>query len=439
LEDRLAALERLGPNFDTEPHDLSLERGWNRYYSEAMLGCEPPGQPWSDGAFARARTGIQNYEFSDPRIVTAHFDPRQPLEGRRMLLEIRVLGLRYLCGVVVGEVRSEDDEERTTFGFRYDTLEGHIERGSEWFVLTQCKRTGELRYRIEAFWRPGEFPNWWSQVGFRVLAPLYQRHWHHRAQHRLACLARYGDVRPPRPEHGRLVHQGPAVIFRADRVKPEQSRVAWRHRAQRAPPGSQEVSAAASDDRCRGGSAGTRSAALVAAAAAGVAAGLRSMSPVAMLSREWDAGAKRAAMQPGLAAGPATCAESPSMAADVVGSPAVARVLTLAAAGEWLADKLPRTPDRIAPLPLAGRLLTGSLCGAAISTGLGRSGLAGAAAGALAALASAHAGFRTRTALARRFRWPPAAVALAEDAVALGLARWAASALHRQSRKDRHK
>jgi len=141
---------------------------------------------------------------------------------------------------------------------------------------------------------------------------------------------------------------------------------------------------------------------LTGAATAGAAAGLRSMMPGAVLSRQSAGGKPRA--------------------------PLVSRVLTLAAAGECLADKLPMMPDRVAPLPLLGRLLAGSLCGAVISTRLGRSGLAGATVGALAAFAFAHAGYRARSALVKRSRWPDAAVALAEDAVALGLARWAATA-----------
>jgi uncharacterized protein (UPF0548 family) len=44
--------------------------------------------------FERARVALANYQFSDPNIVIAHFDPALPLLGRRMLLEIQVLGLR---------------------------------------------------------------------------------------------------------------------------------------------------------------------------------------------------------------------------------------------------------------------------------------------------------------------------------------------------------
>jgi len=217
LEERVRRLESAERNFDLDPNEMSVEAGWNHYVSTARLAREPPGDPLPDGPFERAKVGIDNYEFSDPRIVTAHFDPEQPLLGRRMLLEIRVLGLRFLCGAVVGEVRAETGESGASYGFRYDTLEGHIERGAEWFILTKDRGTGEIRYRIEAYWRPGEFPNWWSRLGFHLVAHGRQREWHHRAQRRLHLLARYGDLTSPAPTSGHLVHEGPEVIFQARR------------------------------------------------------------------------------------------------------------------------------------------------------------------------------------------------------------------------------
>jgi len=153
--------------------------------STGLLAREGPGAPERGGAFARARELLVAYELSDPAIVTAHFDRRAPLSGRRMLLEIKVLGLRYLCAVVVSEVLEESDDDETRFGFRLDTLAPHLERGSEWFMLTKNHRDGALRFSITARWEPGQFPNRWSRLGFGLLARRYQRAWHRRAFRRL--------------------------------------------------------------------------------------------------------------------------------------------------------------------------------------------------------------------------------------------------------------
>jgi uncharacterized protein (UPF0548 family) len=178
LQRRLTAIADL-------PVTAARGAGGAHYFSQAVIAVEPPGPAAPDGPFARARQLVHRYEFSDPRIVTAHFDPDRPLAGRPMLLEIKVLGLRYLSPVVVGEVRDHPDAAHSTWGYRYDTLAGHLEAGSEWFLLAKDHTSGEVTFRIEAVWRPGQFPNWWSRLGFRWLARRYQRAWHRLAHLRL--------------------------------------------------------------------------------------------------------------------------------------------------------------------------------------------------------------------------------------------------------------
>jgi uncharacterized membrane protein len=107
----------------------------------------------------------------------------------------------------------------------------------------------------------------------------------------------------------------------------------------------------------------------------------------------------------------------------------------LAAAGELAGDKLPRTPSRLSPPVLVGRLVSGGLVGA-LAAGrrdLVTTGLA-AAAGVLGSGAGAWVGAKARTTLPERTRTPDLAWALAEDAAALGLA---AALRDRSSRRAR--
>ena len=201
---RLDQLPSRALNFEALEEEMTGEQGWHHYHSEAVIATEAEG----DERFERARIALANYQFSDPQIVVAHFAPDTPLHGRRLLLEIQVLGLHYLCPAVVNRVR----DERQGFGFRYDTLEGHIERGVEWFLLTKSE-SGEIRFRIEARWRRGDFPNWWSRLGFIALSGYYQRKWHRRAHQRLSLLAYHGSTRPPRADRAGLTHQGVDVTF----------------------------------------------------------------------------------------------------------------------------------------------------------------------------------------------------------------------------------
>jgi uncharacterized protein (UPF0548 family)/uncharacterized membrane protein len=189
LAARLARLPALPPSAPPVPLEaMRAEDGWRSERSEAPIAREPPGPPRTGGAFARAREAVAAYAFSDPMIVEAHFDPCAPLRGRRMLLELKVLGLHYLCGVAVTDVRDESGGARSVFGFRYDTLAGHIERGAEWFLVEQDHATGIVRFVIEARWRRGELSTPWTRVGFSALAPAYRALWIRRAQERLRGL-----------------------------------------------------------------------------------------------------------------------------------------------------------------------------------------------------------------------------------------------------------
>lgn len=208
---RLDHMRTLDRNFDPAVTD-----GWSAHRSAAIVAHEMPGPPTEGGAFQRLCDAVASYEFSDPDIVTAHFDRETPLETRRLLLELKVLGLRYLCAAGIMKVRKESDEKSSWFGFRYDTLQGHIERGEEWFLLTKTHATGEIRFEISARWRAGDFPNWWSRVGFAGLGQHYQKQWHMRAHRRLAFLATAPDHAIQRDRYGRrhlLAHEGPAIEF----------------------------------------------------------------------------------------------------------------------------------------------------------------------------------------------------------------------------------
>jgi uncharacterized membrane protein len=105
------------------------------------------------------------------------------------------------------------------------------------------------------------------------------------------------------------------------------------------------------------------------------------------------------------------------------GLPAVLRHPTarpaaaLADAGELVADKLPTTPSRLEPPGLAGRVVSASLAGAVLA----RSGHRRPIPAMAVALAAAKVCHDARAALARHLPYP--VVALAEDALAIGLAR----------------
>jgi uncharacterized membrane protein len=98
---------------------------------------------------------------------------------------------------------------------------------------------------------------------------------------------------------------------------------------------------------------------------------------------------------------------------------APARTLALGlAAAELVADKSPRVPNRTDPIPLAGRMLTGALAGAACARNGNK--LPTALAGAAGALTGTYVFFYLRRLATERLGAPPLAAALTEDAMAVG-------------------
>lgn len=392
LKERLENLRSLRVDFDEKYERMTPERGWNRYHSEAVIARERSGPPIPDGPFERACELLGEYAFSDPRIVTAHFVPGSVLLNRRLLLEIRVLRVHFLSGVKITKVRAERGRNRSVYGFRYDTLEGHLESGAEWFLLTKHHDTGEIWFRIEAAWRKGELPTWWAKLGFPVLVRPYQRRWHRRAYQRMRAFLGARDL-PPLPSPDLLVHYGPPVPRRAGlRAVPHHVREIPRVHEENVP----SLPHLTREPLAR-------------AAALGAITGMRSMLGPAVVSHHLSREAATG--------GPLT---------RTLAKPASAAALKLLAAGELAADKSPRIPPRTAPAPLAVRAFAGAACGALVG------GPVHALIGAACAVAAAAAGASLRRRASTR-GIPDVFAALAEDAAALAASGLVSRSLRRHT------
>lgn len=94
-------------------------------------------------------------------------------------------------------------------------------------------------------------------------------------------------------------------------------------------------------------------------------------------------------------------------------------VFTLLAIVELVADKLPNTPARTAPVGLIARIVLGGASGLALAIGAGVSvSLAGLIAS-TGAIAGAFAGYHIRRALVFKAHLPDLVVAIAEDAITI--------------------
>lgn len=135
----------------------------------------------------------------------------------------------------------------------------------------------------------------------------------------------------------------------------------------------------------------------------GVAVGLRSLTPPAVVAwavhEHWI-----------------TLRGSPLV---FMGSTIAVVLFTMAALAELIADKLPSTPKRTAPRGLIVRILSGGLSGAAIAAAGLQSVVACAVLGAGGGIAGAFGGYEARTRLVRALDVPDFLIACTEDAIAI--------------------
>jgi uncharacterized membrane protein len=94
-------------------------------------------------------------------------------------------------------------------------------------------------------------------------------------------------------------------------------------------------------------------------------------------------------------------------------------IFTVLAVGEYVVDKLPKTPNRTAPGGLLARIVFGGLVGAIVGAGLDGSEIEGVILGVGGALIGTFGGFLIRRELVLRLGCPDLPVALAEDISAI--------------------
>jgi len=111
----------------------------------------------------------------------------------------------------------------------------------------------------------------------------------------------------------------------------------------------------------------------------------------------------------------------------LIGSLPSVVIFTLLAVAELVADKLPQTPSRTAPVGLIARIVTGGLTGACVAAGGGEGSLVGAVLGAVGGVVGCFGGYQARTGLVKALGTRDIYVALVEDLVAIAGCLWVVS------------
>jgi uncharacterized protein (UPF0548 family) len=205
---RVRLLDRLDPgpvlreqrarrvNFDP----AEVDDTWHHDLWRTDLPAERPGPPEPDGVWQTACRLVEAYEFADPRIIRAVYAAGHPLQGRDMLLEGRFTLLRFYFGVRVTDVidaspdRAGDGGDGTgqdrVWGWAYETLEGHLERGRMSYEVVKHQDTGRVQLVIKAYSQGAPTLGPVTRLGWRLFGRRTQLRFDRACGRRLAAQVR---------------------------------------------------------------------------------------------------------------------------------------------------------------------------------------------------------------------------------------------------------
>jgi len=190
---RLIEIGKMEPTIDLTKRDSYVATaGWNVDAREAGLPPEQPGVPLVHGTFSVARDILTRYSFPPERLIRGRFDPAAALNGRSMLLTATFLWMRFELPVrvsrVIDESRTGAEGVEQVWGYSYQTLAGHLERGEITFEIIKTISSGAVRFRIHSFSQTGHIPNPIYRIGFRFVGRRLQAHFAEESLHNMQRL-----------------------------------------------------------------------------------------------------------------------------------------------------------------------------------------------------------------------------------------------------------
>lgn len=219
---QLDRIRALGPNFAPEQLPAAHDGAWHVDDYCRALPPEPPGEPHPGGSFALAKELLRDYEFADPRRIRAYYRADAPLQDRDMLLEIRYLGLRVRVGVRIGvvfdELREVDGRRARIWGWAYQTLEGHLERGQMDYQVWKWLDSGEVEFHIHAVAQIAKTRKPLLNLGFRLVGRRQQVRFARRCAERMERLVAARRHPPPALAERHGTHEEIVVSPSAARI-----------------------------------------------------------------------------------------------------------------------------------------------------------------------------------------------------------------------------
>lgn len=201
-ERELAALRGRAVNYDRR----EVRRPeWNFDAHRSTIAIEPPGPAIHAGPWVVASELLRDYEFTPPELVRGVYDPNVPLLGRDLLLEGRFSALRFQMGVRITSVIVCGDAEHDVFGWGYQTLEGHLERGEIVYRIVKHRDSGRVEFQATSHSQSEPELGPVIRLGWSLFGRRTQLRFYREIQRRLPRLVEEGRTRGP-ATRGSLAH-----------------------------------------------------------------------------------------------------------------------------------------------------------------------------------------------------------------------------------------
>ncbi|ANZ41649.1 hypothetical protein BBK82_42585 [Lentzea guizhouensis] len=184
-------------------YDESEVRGstWHFDHHRFALGTDEPGRPEKGSLWWHACREVGAYSFTPAALLRAHYVRDEPLLGRNLLLVGRFAFARFLMGVRITETAFDEDGVRYCWGWSYETLQGHIERGRVDYRVVKDLASGAVTLEVNSYNQVNPRAHPFIRLGWSLFG--------RRAQHRFYTAV--GENLRALAERARDTGESPAV------------------------------------------------------------------------------------------------------------------------------------------------------------------------------------------------------------------------------------
>jgi uncharacterized protein (UPF0548 family) len=191
VHEAVVGLRNRTVNYDVDEIRASK---WHFDHHRFVLGTDAPGRPEEGSLWWHAQREVAAYAFTPARLLRAHYLREEPLLGKNLLLVGRFAVARFAMGVRITEVGFDEDGVRYSWGWSYETLQGHLERGRVDYRVVKHLETGLVTLEVNSYNQVNPRAHPFIRLGWFFFGRSAQRRFYRSVGENLRRLARQPQV-----------------------------------------------------------------------------------------------------------------------------------------------------------------------------------------------------------------------------------------------------